>query len=91
MASDNDLALLETYAKEMGLYGELTLESLIESHRRLRNQALREADERRAEMQRGFDAGFRSGEEIATTHRYISREALRGMTLAQLSEILFED
>lgn len=91
MASENDLALLETYAKEMDLHGALTLKDLIDAHRNLRAMAMRDNDERRAEMQRGFDAGFKSGEEMATKHHYISRESLRGMTLAELSSILYED
>ncbi len=84
-------SLLEAYAREMDLHGPLTLETLIDSHRSLRALALRTNEERRAEMQRGFDAGFKSGEEMATKHHYISREALRGMTLAELSNILYED
>lgn len=95
MASENDLSLLEAYAEEMDLYGSLTLKSLIDSHRNLRQMALRDNEARREEMQRGFNAGFnagfKQGEELATEHNYLSREALRCMTLAELSSILFED
>ena len=83
--------MLQEYGREMGLYGALTLKDLIDSHRNLRQMQMRDNEERRAEMQRGFDAGFKQGKEMATKHNYLSREALRGMTLAELSSILYED
>ena len=91
MESENYKEMLEAYAKEMDFYGPLTLKDLIDAHRNLRSMAMRSMEERSAEMQRGFDAGYKSGEQIATKHNYLSREALRSMTLAQLSSILFED
>jgi hypothetical protein len=91
MENENDLALLESYAKEMGLYGALTLKDLIESHRRLRELSMRDNDARREELRRGYEAGFKQGEELAIKHNYLSREALRNMTLAELSSILFEE
>ena len=91
MENENNLYLLEEYGQEMGLHGALTLKSLIDSHRNLRTLQMRDNEERLSEMQRGFDAGFKQAQEMVTKYHYLSREALRGMTLAELSSILYED
>jgi hypothetical protein len=83
--------LLQEYAAEIGLHGTLTLENLIDSHRRLRERAQVSNEKLRQEMKRGFDAGYKNGVEQATKFNYLSREALRNMTLAKLAEILSED
>lgn len=91
MASENDLALLEAYGNELDLHGTLTLKSLIDSHRNLRALALQTHEERRTEVQRGFDRGFEMGTQHALTNRYLSREDLRKMTVAELAAALYED
>ena len=87
----SDAELLLAYGQEMDLHGALTLKDLIDSHRRLRAEAMKTNEERQAEVQRGFSAGLEMGKQQALTFHYLSREDLRKMTLADLSSILFED
>lgn len=91
MASENDLSLLEDYRQEMDLHGALTLESLINSHRHLRTLNLERHQEWQAEVKKGYDAGYTNGRAQAIEYDFLSRDALRSMTLAELAAILHED
>lgn len=76
---------LEAYAKEIGT--SLDVESLIASHRRLREEARQHNSEFRAFRERARKAGYDYGLSQVTDN-HISIEALRGMTLAELVERL---
>jgi hypothetical protein len=86
----NEAQLLREYAEEMGLFGPLTLEKLIASHRHLRAQSIRRSDELRAEQQRAVAHGEQQGLELVTKGRYISHDDLRKMTLAEISAMLYD-
>ena len=91
MENENDLAQLQAYGEEMDLHGALTLKDLIASHRHLRSLNLERSVEWQQEVKKGYEAGYSNGKAQAIEYDYLSRETLRGMTLAELSSILAED
>lgn len=65
--------LLKNYSKELELFEMLTLESLIDSHRRQRDIIKSYMSDTRNNIARGFEAGVQMGKDhVRDTH--VSRE-----------------
>jgi len=86
----SDTEKLQAYANEMGLVGDktLSLDQLIDSHRGLRAFRLQSEAERRAEMDRAREFATKQAINEVKTLGWFSVERLRGMTLAELAEVL---
>lgn len=83
---------LKAYAKEMGLYNEsLSIDQLIEAHRTLRAYRLQSSVERQAEMQAAREFAIKQATDEVKQYGWFSIERLRGMTLAELAELIGED
>jgi hypothetical protein len=78
--------LLKEYAEELGI--SLSLESLIEAHRVLRERALRTNEAMRREMDQAREHARQQAEEEAKKYGWFSAERLRAMTLGELTELL---
>lgn len=79
---------LNEYANEIGHYGELTLGSLISSHRRLRELSLKNREEWLEELAKGREIGKKQGLQQVTNGEYISKDELKKMTLQEICEFL---
>lgn len=82
---------LEEYSEELGLNTPFTLESLIESHRNIRAARFATEEERLKYVRSGYAAGYESGMKAAIEFGSIPVEKLKGMTVAELVEILRDD
>lgn len=81
--------ILQAYAKEIGVE-TMTLESLIRSHRTLREQAVVSNAERRAELDTARKRAAALAREEVMHGEYISRVRLAGMTMKEIAEIVVE-
>lgn len=79
---------LSDYANELGLYGEMTLKSLISSHRELRKQALMKQEEWLEELAKGREIGKKQGIQQVTDGEYIAKDELKKMTLQEICEFI---
>lgn len=80
------LQILEDYSHELGI-NHLSLESLVCSHRALRNDALKTNEEKRKEMERLRKVV----QEQAMDETWIKIEDLKSMTLRELSDLIGPD
>lgn len=78
---------ISAYAKELGVES-MTVDSLIRSHRNLRNWNIEWIADRNAEMNKAREAASRQAREWVTEHEYVSVERLRTMTIAQIAELI---
>lgn len=76
---------LALYAQELSCVSGLTIEQLIDSHRRLREQNAKHHDEIRAEMAQARDAAYAQAHADAMLY---SRERLRAMTVAEFAALI---
>lgn len=79
---------IEQYSEELGLSEAMTLDDLIESHRRLRQLNAQNHQEWLKVLREAHEKGYRDGEAFALQHGYFSRERLRQMSVAELMEAL---
>ncbi len=56
----NDLILLEDYSKELGLSSTITVDSLIKSHKILRQEYQKDQKTRLEEIQKGIEYSIKS-------------------------------
>lgn len=84
----NDEELLAAYAKELELFGTLTLRGLIDSHRHLRAMNVQTEDERRKVM---IDAAERARVAAREEVLIYSHERLRAMTVRELANLLSDE
>jgi hypothetical protein len=91
MQTDNEK--LQAYAVEMGLAGDksLSLEQLIDSHRTLRAFRQLSEAERREQITAAREFAIKQATEEVKNLGWFSVERLRGMTLAELAELIRED
>ena len=90
MTSAEDKEKLKVYATELGLTNPeyLTLETLIESHRFLRN-AIKPYNEDIAKARKeAWDYAYKIAYENAVECDYLSREQLQKLTVKELGEYL---
>ena len=80
--------LLKNYSEEIGLYNEMTIEALIESHRHLRNLNQIHHKEWLKELEKGREIGRIQAEIFVKEHEWISVERLKSMTVAELVNFL---
>ena len=76
------------YGKEIGQISDLTVNDLIDSHRRLRELNSRRWKEYQNEQRSGYARGYENGKNIALKCDYLSREDLKAMTITELIETL---
>jgi hypothetical protein len=76
--------LLSDYSKELQLGSKMTLESLIESHRYLRERHLNAQAESREQLEHYRKIGAEQGYSTVTNGEYIAISKLKTMTLAEL-------
>jgi uncharacterized protein YlaI len=81
---------LKTYAREIGVES-MTLVSLIDSHRHLRNQALKSNDELRHEINECRERVAASTRASIQHGEYISVEKLRTMNLGEIAKLIYEE
>lgn len=79
---------IEQYSEDLGLSQAMTLDELIESHRRLRHINAQNHQEWLDVLRKAQEKGYRDGEAFALEHGYFSRERLRQMSVAELMEAL---
>ena len=78
---------LAAYAREVGI-DKWTLESLINSHRRLRSLNMDVAEERRRTLDEAYKFGLKEGRKEALEKEYVSIERLSKMTLSEIVGLL---
>lgn len=81
---------IRQYAVEIDV-PSLTLESLISSHRRLREANAVAEEDRRAALAEAAQRGTDLAKQEALKNGWFSRERLKSMTLAELSQLLNEE
>ncbi len=81
---------LEQYSQEIGLFNGFTVESLIDSHRRLRIINSQTHAERMAELEAARAFGMEQGRQMILHGQYIEVEKLRSMTMQELTEFLYD-
>lgn len=81
---------MAAYSKEIGLWDPMSIDSLIDSHRKLRQANAQTWDERQAEMQKAREYAAADARKWVTEHEYVSVERLRTMTLTQIVELINE-
>ena len=79
---------IEQYSEQLGLSEAMTLDELIESHRRLRQLNAQSHQEWLKVLREAREKGYRDGEAFALQHGYFSRERLQQMSVAELMEAL---
>ncbi len=82
---------LQEYAREIGISAGFTLESLIDSHRRLRAQAIEANTNRRKEIDEARDRAAAQAREEVLHGEYISMAELKTLTLGQIVNIINGD
>ena len=90
MSFDHMLDRLAAYARELDLHGTISLDSLIDSHRTLRAHYVADRKVWLKELENARAAGRAQGLEQVTQGEYISVEALRKMTVAELASFIGE-
>jgi hypothetical protein len=88
-----DTEKLQAYAVEMGLSSTkpFPLDQLIDSHRTLREFRQLSEAERRAQIAAAREFATKQATEEVKTLGWFSVERLRGMTLAEIAELIRED
>ena len=81
---------LAAYARELDIES-LSLEGLIESHRRLRSMNIEITEERRRTMDEAYKHGKEEGRKEALEKEYVSLERLSEMTLSEIVGLLMGD
>ena len=76
--------LLKSYSEEIGLFSEMTLESLIKSHRHLRELNKVRHTEWLKELEKGREIGRIQAEKVVKEQEWINVERLKNMTVAEL-------
>jgi hypothetical protein len=84
------LARLAEYGRELDLHGMISLDDLIYSHRQLRAHYIADRKVWFQELENARAAGRAQGLEQVTQGEYISVEALRKMTVAELASFIGE-
>lgn len=84
-----ETSLLDEYSKELDLTSPMSLESLIQSHKTLRQMRLDVEEERNKYVQSGFEQGYKSAIQTVD-NEYISISKLKTMTITQLVWLLEE-
>lgn len=84
---------LQAYAVELGLAGNksLSLDQLIDSHRTLRAFRQLSEAERRDQITVAREFAIKQATEEVKSLGWFSVERLRGMTLAEIAELIRED
>lgn len=80
---------LKKYAEEVGSES-MTLTSLIDSHRYLRQQAMASHEERRQEAQRWYDMSASNAREYVLHGEYVSVAKLKAMTLKEIVDFAYD-
>ena len=78
---------LEEYSKELGLTTPMTVERLITSHKHLTEELNRG---QRKEWRDSLLEAAKRAEQEMLDHLWIRKSELRGMTIAELVEMLYE-
>ena len=79
------------YGKSMDLHNDPTVELLIESHKNLRKEFQKTNADRIAEIIAARKRATEDARIYALTHEFISREALRKMTVSEMVALLHEE
>lgn len=83
---------LKEYAKEIGILDlDLSLDDLIDSHRRLRSINQQNNQQWLKEIEKARERAYNDARDYALKHDFISRDALKKMTMQELSNLLCED
>lgn len=82
------MTTIEEYSKEIGLHRAMTVDELVESHRRLRAVSAQKHEEWLEEIAKGREIGRLQGLEQVTQGEFIAVEDLRNMTMLEISNIL---
>ena len=80
--------LLEQYSKEIGV--DLTIENLIDSHRRLREINSISHKQWLSELEKAREIGIAQAEKIVTERNWININKLKSMTVLELVAFLAE-
>lgn len=79
---------LKNYSEEIGLRSPFTLETLIESHKRLRAMAVEKNAKELSDFHALREAAAQKMAKEATDNGWFSKERLKSMTLSEISEII---
>lgn len=82
---------LAEYSQEIGLRETMTLRNLIDSHRTLRNISLKDVKEKMNEVEAARKRAYADAKECATTYDWFSKERLKGLTIGELVQLLYEE
>jgi hypothetical protein len=80
--------LLSDYSKELKLHSEMTLESLIDSHKYLRERLKNARAEGLERLERFRKVGAEQGYATVTNGEYIAISKLKSMTLAEIVDFI---
>jgi hypothetical protein len=80
--------MIAKYSTELGLHTPFTLDTLIDSHRRLRQMMVEDQEARRAAINTAYEKAFEQALEEARQREVFSRERLLEMPLKELVEYL---
>lgn len=86
---DGMLQQISEYARSIDV-GSMSLSSLIDSHRTLRDLNKKDHETRLKEYREMHEKGRQDGYNYATKHEYISREDLKKMTVSELAELVHD-
>lgn len=79
---------LAEYSSSLGLHDSMTIDSLIASHRHLREKNVETNVAFRESIQAAIDKAEKDAYEYALTHNYINVEDLALMTIGEISELI---
>ena len=83
----DDYIQLEAYRQEMQLHNDLTLQKLIDSHRRLRAEANKSQEQKLKELAEIRENAKRLAFEAASS-QYIHIDVLKTMTIAEIATLI---
>lgn len=83
-ASENQK--IESYAEELNIPKRLTLEMLINSHRYLRNNAIKSDEQLSKELNKIREIAKEDARKLVLNHEYISVEKLKRLSIAELMD-----
>lgn len=79
---------IENYSKELDLHTTMTIESLIDSHRHLREKNMKSHQEWLKELEKAREFGRKQGIEMVTHGQYIEVSKLKSMTITELVDFI---
>lgn len=83
-----DKKKLQAYSDEIGISSGFDLDTLISSHRRIREINRESHINRMAELERARAIGEDQGFQAVTNGKYVEVEKLKAMTISELMEFL---